>query len=157
MTDKPDLIFNVDEKGVTQDHKPPSIVAGTDYHPDAVTARRSKTTTILDCGSAGGVAITPFFVFAGKRMLTELMKGATPGAAGTVSDSGWSNGEVIRKYLEAHFLKFIQNREPDQHILLLLDGHRSHITFGQLDWAKARNSYFSFCLLTPHMFYNPWM
>ena len=139
LKDKPHLIFNVDEKGVTQDHKPPSIVAGTDYHPNAVTAGRSKTTTILGCGSAGGVAIPPFFVFAGKRMLPELMKGATPGAAGTVSDSGWSNGEVFRKYLEEHFLKFIPNREPDQHILLLLDGHRSHITIGLLDWAKAYN------------------
>ena len=92
-------------------------------------------------------------------MLPELMQGATPGAAGTVSDSGWSNGKVFRKYLEEHFLKFIPNREPDQHILLLLDGHRSHITIGLLDWAEAHHhtSYFSFYLLAPHMFYNPWM
>ena len=33
LKDKPHLIFNVDEKGITQDHKPPSIFAGTDYHP----------------------------------------------------------------------------------------------------------------------------
>ena len=88
LKDKPHLIFNVDEKGVTQDHKPPSIVAGTDYHPSAVTAGRSKTTTILGCGSAGGVAIPLFFVFAGKHMLPELMKCATVGAAGTASRLG---------------------------------------------------------------------
>ena len=123
----------------THGHKPPSIVAGSDYPPNAVTAGRSKTTTTLGCGSAGGVAIPAFFVFAGKRMLPELMKGATPGAAGTVSDPGWSNGGVFRQYLEEHFLKFIPNREPDQHILLLLDGHRSHITIGLLDWAKYHN------------------
>ena len=80
------IIFNVDEKGVAQDHKLPSIVAGTDYHPNAVTVGRSKTATILGCGSAGGVAIPPFFVFEGKRMLPELMEGAIPEAAGTVSD-----------------------------------------------------------------------
>ena len=107
LKDNTHLIFNADEKGLKQDHKPPSIVARTDYHPNAVTAERSKTTTILGCGSAGGVAIPPFFVFAGKRMLPELMKGATPGTADTVSDSGLSNGEVFRKYLEEHFLKFI--------------------------------------------------
>ena len=139
LKDKPHLILNVDEKGITQNHKPPSVVAGTEYHLNAVTAGRSQTTTILGCGSAGGVAIPPFFVFAGKRMLPELMEGATPGAAGTVSDSGWSNGEVFRKYLEEHFLKFIPHREPDQHILLLLDGHKSHITIGLLDWAKSHN------------------
>ena len=139
LKDKPNLIFNVDEKGVTQNHKPPSIVAGTDYHPNAVTAGRSKTSTILGCGSAGGVAIPAIFVFACKQMLPELMKGATPGAASTVSDSGWSNGEVFRQYPEEHFIKFIPTREADQHILLLLDEHRSHITIGLLDWAKAHN------------------
>ena len=46
---------------------------------------------------------------------------------------------MFRQYLEEHFLKFITNREPDQHILLLLDGHRSNITIGLLDWAKAHN------------------
>ena len=102
---------------------------------NAVTAGRPKTTTILGCGSAGGVAIPPFFVFPGNRMLPELMDGATPGAAGPVSDSGLSIGEVLRKYLDEHFLKFIPQREPGQHILLLLDGHKSHISVGALDWA----------------------
>ena len=72
-------------------------------------------------------------------MLPELMEGATPEAAGTVSDSGWSNCEVFRKYLEEHFLKFISHREPDQHILLLLDGNKYHSTIGLLDWAKSHN------------------
>ena len=66
-------------------------------------------------------------------MLPELMEGATTGAAGTVSDSGWSNGRVFRKNLEEHFLKCIPHREPDQHILLLLEGNKSHITVGLLD------------------------
>ena len=88
-------------------------------------------------------------------MLPELMKGATPRAAGTVSDSGWSNGEVFRQYLEEHFLKCIPNRETDQHILLLLDGYRSHITIGLLDWANAHN--IILFILPAHMLYNPWM
>ena len=46
---------------------------------------------------------------------------------------------MFRQYLEDHFLKFITNREPGQHILLLLDGHRSNITIGLLYRAKAHN------------------
>ena len=130
------------KRGFTRDHKPPSIVAGTDHHPNAVTAGRFKTTTILGCRSARGVAIPPFFVFPGKRMLPDLMDGATPGAAGTVSDSGWSNGEVFRKHLDEHFLKFTPQREPGQHILLLLDGDKSHISVGALDWAKSHDIIF---------------
>ena len=68
-----------------------SIVIGRYCHPHVVTAGRSKTTTLLGYGSAGGVAIPLFFVGAFRYMLTEQMEGATPGVAGTVSDSGWSN------------------------------------------------------------------
>ena len=136
---------------------PPSIVAGTDYHHNAVTAGRSKTTTLLGCGSAGGVAIPPFFVFPGKRMLPELMDGATPGAAGTVSDSGWSNGEVFRKYLDEHFLNFIPQREPGQHILLLLGGHKSHISVGRLTGLSLMTLYFSSYLRIHHTFCSRWM
>lgn len=134
---KPHLIYNVDEKGIAQDHKPPYIVAGKDYHPQSVTAGRSKTTTILGCGSASGVAVPTYFVFAGKRMLPELMTGATPEAAETVSDSGWSNSSIFREYLQEHFINYIPQHEPGQHLLLLLDGHKSHIYVSLLDWAKV--------------------
>ena len=44
----------------------------------------------MGCGNAIGTAVPPFFVFKGKRFMEELMEGATPGAAGTMSDTGWS-------------------------------------------------------------------
>ena len=31
LQDKPRLIFNIDEKGITQCHTPPSVVAGSRY------------------------------------------------------------------------------------------------------------------------------
>ena len=48
-----------------------------------------STITILGCGSASGVAVPPYFVFPGVRMRSELLEGATPGANGDVSESGW--------------------------------------------------------------------
>ena len=48
LQDKPHLIFNVDEKGITQNHSPPHIVSDIDYHPQSVTSGKSQTTTILD-------------------------------------------------------------------------------------------------------------
>ena len=42
MTDKPHLIYNIDEKGVTVNHKPPFIVAGADYCPSSVTSGKGK-------------------------------------------------------------------------------------------------------------------
>ncbi len=134
LTDKPHLIFNVDEKGVTIDHKPPSIVASRSYCPPAVTSGRGQTVTVLGCGNACGMAIPPFFVFPGKRMNQDLMSGATVGAGGTVSESGWSNREIFKQFLETHFLKFVPGSQ-DQKVLLILDGHKSHISVGLTEWA----------------------
>jgi lipocalin len=63
LKDKPHLIFNVDEKGIQQNHSHPSVVAGHTLAVQEVVLAKSSTTTVLGCGSAAGVAIPPFFVF----------------------------------------------------------------------------------------------
>lgn len=137
LSGKPHMIFNVDEKGVSQDHTPPHVISSSSIHPPAVTSGKSSTITILGCGSASGMAVPPYFVFPGKRMMPDLMVGATPGADGCVTESGWSNSEVFRFYLENHFLKFVPSH-TDQKILLLLDGHKSHVSVGLVEWAKTQ-------------------
>ncbi|KAH3785108.1 hypothetical protein DPMN_163192 [Dreissena polymorpha] len=52
LLDKPHLVFNVDEKGITCEHKPQSIIARADHYPPAVTSGKGKTVTLIDCGSA---------------------------------------------------------------------------------------------------------
>ena len=149
LLDKPHRIFNVYEKGITLDHEPSHIVSCSDA-PLAVTTGRSQTITILGCGSAGGVAIPPYFVFPGKRMLPDLLAGSSPGTAGTVSDSGWSNSLVFHDYLHDHFLKYVPggNSEP---LLLLLDGHKSHISVGLAEWALEHNIIFVLPAHTSHL------
>jgi hypothetical protein len=138
LRDKPHLIYNIDEKGISVEHKPPYIVASADYCAQAVTSGKGKTVTIIGAGSASGMAIPPYFIFPGKRMNADLLKGASPGACGTVSETGWSNTEVFRQYLTEHFLKFVPERTNNK-VLLLLDGHRSHIALDIADWAKSNN------------------
>jgi hypothetical protein len=138
LLDKPHLIYNVDEKGVSILHKPPHIVAGTNHPAQAVTSGKGDTVTIIGAGSASGSAIPPYFVFPGKKMNYDLLKGSSAGASGTVSDSGWSNMDVFRKYLTEHFIQFVPGR-GDQKVLLLLDGHRSHVALTLAEWAKDNN------------------
>ena len=57
LRNKPHLIFNVDEKGVMQNHTPPAVGAGTDFHPPSVVLQKGHTTTIIGCGSASGVHV----------------------------------------------------------------------------------------------------
>ena len=139
LRDKPHLIYNIDEKGVMQNHTPPSVVAGTDFHPPSVVSQKGQTTTIIGCGSASGVAVPPFFVFAGKRFVTDLMKNSSPGADGMMSDSGWVNTDVFRYYMQHHLTKFLPQRDSEQHLLIILDGHKSHISLDLVEWAKQQN------------------
>ncbi len=147
LKDKPQNIYNVDEKGVQQTFKPTHVVSSAKYVPSTVTSERSATTTILGCGNALGYQIPPYFVFAGARMRDELLEGCCTGAQGTVSKSGWSNSVVFFEYLNSHFIKYAKSG-PDQHILLLYDGHRSHISPFLVDWA-AENKIILF-VLPPH-------
>ena len=46
------------------------------------------------------MSVPPYFVFAGKRVVPDLIKGASPGAGTSMSDSGWSNSESFRPFSE---------------------------------------------------------
>lgn len=94
LTDKPHLIFNVDEKGISQCHSPPHVVAGIEFHPPVVTSGESSTTTIIGCGNAPGFALPSYFVFQGARMRQDLLNGTSPGSNGCVFETGWSNSSV---------------------------------------------------------------
>ncbi|KAJ8321017.1 hypothetical protein KUTeg_002604 [Tegillarca granosa] len=140
LKDKPHLIYNVDEKGInTGGTKPPNIVTSKEKVAQVVTSERSQTITVLGCGNAAGANIPPFLVFPEKRMLPELLTGATPGCDGTVSETGYSNSDIFNSYIKNHFLKYVQGRDPSQTILLLYDGHRSHISLSLIQWARKNN------------------
>lgn len=55
LTDKPQLIFNVDENGInTCGSTPPNIVAAKGMAAQVVTSERSQTITVFGCGNAVG-------------------------------------------------------------------------------------------------------
>ena len=138
LKDKPHAIYNIDEKGINTEFKPPNVVAGRGYQPQTVNSERSKTVTVIGAGNALGSQIPPYFVFPGQRMVADLMAGKTVGADATVTPSGWSNSDVFRTYMKEHFLKFVQGRDTGT-ILVLYDGHRSHIGLDLIDWARDNN------------------
>ena len=138
LTDKPQCIYNVDEKGLQAEHKPPKIVSGKNYKAQAVTSGKSKNTTVIGCVNGVGQQVPPYFVFPGSRMLDSLMEGATPGATGTVSETGWSNTEIFEDYKKNHLINYIPSRDSD-YVLILYDGHKSHVSLGLIEWAKSQN------------------
>lgn len=139
LMDKPERIYNVDEKGISTTHKPPSVVCETGTKPPSVTSGSRTNVTVLGCGNALGNQVPPYFIFPGVRMRSELLEGKTVGADGTVTQSGWSNAEVFQEYLRSHLLKYLPDRSPECPVLLMYDGHKSHISVSLIDWAKQEN------------------
>ena len=138
LLNKPECVYNIDEKGIQTEHSPPYVVSGKACVP-AITSSRSGITTIIGGGNALGTQIPPFFIFKGQRMNEDLFQGSTPGSAGTMSKSGWSNSTIVLEYLERHFVRYIQRQNASQPILLIFDGHKSHINVPVLEWAQKNN------------------
>ncbi|XP_041484938.1 uncharacterized protein LOC121431436 [Lytechinus variegatus] len=138
LRDKPYHIYNVDETNINAEHKPPKVVCGDQgSRTNAITSHRIATTTVLACGNAAGRALPPYYVFKGKRMMPELMDGALPGSKMTLTETGWSNGAVFSKFLTEHFVPSLPPREDGEYVLLMYDGHTSHISTTVIDFARA--------------------
>ena len=138
LKENPQCIYNVDEKGIQTEHAPPYIISAGKSTP-AITSSRSATTTILGCGNALGTMMPPFYIFKGKKFSSDLLKGSLTGSQGIVTDSGWSNALAFQEFLKSYFLKYVQRSSNDQTVLLMFDGHRSHVNIPVLEWAMAHN------------------
>ena len=61
-------------------------------------------------------------------MIDSLLDGASPGTSGTVSPTGWSSTEIFTSYMKEHLLKYLPSRSPQEPVLVLYDGHKSHVS-----------------------------
>ena len=138
VTDKPHLIYNVDEKGLTAQYTPHKIVCSKWTNCTEITPPRRSLTTLIGCGNALGNAFSPYFVFAGSKLRDNVLANATPGTAATTSKSGWSNSDVFRTFLKDHFVKYAKPTAAEP-VLLIYDGHKSHVNIGIADWAIENN------------------
>lgn len=120
----PSRIYNMDESGVSLDHKPPKVVAlkgAKKVH--CRTSGNKAQITILACASAAGNVIPPMVIFQGKHLNPEWTKGEVPDTLYGLSDNGWTDMELF-----SHWLKdlFLPNIPPARPVILLLDDHSSH-------------------------------
>lgn len=71
-------------------------------------------------------------------MTNELLTGAAPGVTGRVSKTGWSNSALFQDFMQNHLVKFV-NTNNSSKILLLYDGHKSHVCVPLIEWARQHN------------------
>ncbi|CAC5360072.1 unnamed protein product [Mytilus coruscus] len=126
---KPHCIFNIDENGFNTEHKSSDVVGDKKSTTQSVTSGRSQTVTVIAGRNAIGTHIPPFFVFPGKRMLSEILSVGVSGTDGGVSDSGWSNTELFLRYMQEHFIKYVPSCNADNPILVIYDMMAMHLMF----------------------------
>ena len=127
----------MDETGLSIVHKPGRVISelGRRNVWAITSAEKGKTHTVLTCVSASGFVLPPFVVYPRKRITDNLKVGAVPGTSFNCSNSGWVNADLFYKWLSF----FVDCIPPARPILLLLDGHSSHVTVEAIELARKHN------------------
>ena len=132
------LIYNADETGFSKVHKSPCKVLarrGQKTVWGITSGERGRTHTLLVCGSASGHALPPLMIFPRVRLPEALKVGAPPGTQFATSPKGWINQEIFSRWLDF----FILNVPSARPVLLIYDGHASHLSIEVIEKARAND------------------
>ena len=118
-------IWNADETGCPLCPKSGKVLAlyGAKDVFQATTDTKEQITTLCAISAAGSV-IPPMHIFSGHRFRYNPLDGCIPGAYFGKSEKGWMTTELFFGWLANHF---ISNIPPSRPVVLLVDGHSTHI------------------------------
>lgn len=144
----PHRMFNIDETGINNVHRPGKILAakGEKQVGAATSGERGKTITICCCVSATGHYIPPMIIYPRQRMQAHLERGGPSGTIYKCSKSGWTNEELFQDWM-VHF-KEHAGATPENPLLLILDNHSSHISLNVYNYCRENG--INMVTLPPH-------
>ena len=129
LLENPKWIFNVDETGFPLGGKPRKVIAkkGIKSPQSLVGGSGRDNITVQTCISGSGDLLPPYIVYAGKRLMANSVNGGPFGSRYSVTENGWMDTVTFIDWLQHHFIEYL----PDDHppVLLILDGHKSHISY----------------------------
>ena len=146
LLNSPRQIYNCDE----------TFLPLNECKEKAVTLKNAKTVysqamgstehiTMLCTGSASGAALPPMIIYPRSYPGGQYRFGGPDDSIYAKSESGWVDSELFFAWFKKIFLKFAV---PERPVLLLVDGHKSHMTLDLIDLARSENVIL-FCL-PPH-------
>jgi FKBP-type peptidyl-prolyl cis-trans isomerase len=129
LQNKPELIFNCDETSFSSDPSTTKIIGtiGSTCTRTISSAGRDNT-TVLVCCSASGQKLPLLAIFKGKNIIESMMhekEDPLDITAFATSQKGWMTTVIFTRWFEKVFLPNIPKERP---ILLVVDGHVSHIS-----------------------------
>lgn len=138
LNNKPAQIWNLDESSFSRDPSKTKVVGKIGLPATRTTSGpgRENTTILIAC-SASGAKVPPLIVFKGKSIWSEWVGSKDleyPGTSYAATKNGWMEVEVFENYLQNTFVK---NIGPERPVLLIYDGHSTHISIKIIEMALA--------------------
>lgn len=136
IKDKPECVFNCDESGFPTDSLKCKYVGpvGEKCIPVTHGCNRENTTVLAVCCADGG-AMDPLITFRGKNLQsTWLGEDAPKNSYFSVSDSGWMTTKIFD-----HWFKQFAETVKTRPLLLIFDGHMTHLSTATIEFAMAEN------------------
>ena len=130
ILDKPSRIYNCDESGFPLAARTGKVLTPVGIRVvNRTTSGGKQQITTLVCYNAAGEVVPPYHVFPGERFKQNPLIGAVPNSYMGRSDTGWMTTDLFYGWLANHFVKRIPAERP---VVLLVDGHGSHIDLEKL-------------------------
>lgn len=148
----PDLRFNMDETGLLEGRGSNGLVLGSAEHKAVMKKQPGSRcwTTIAECISATGRALTPLVIFKGLSVQNQWFPSEVDFLADwafEASEKGWTSDAIALKWLQEIFIPQTKPKKPSKR-LLIVDGHGSHCTDDFLYECYKNDIYLLF--LPPH-------
>jgi len=131
-------IYNTDETGLCLVGKSGKIVVSKGSKQVRLRKggeRGENITCIATVNASGSIVLPPMIIFKGKSLNEDLFTNAIEGTFFAHSKSSFVDSELFEKWFD----RFIVSVPPKRPLLLLMDGHLSHITLNIIRKATAQD------------------
>lgn len=130
VLDDPNRMFNGDESGFSLCPKTGKVLGPKGWKNLYVikSGKEKENITVLITFNASGAICPPLVVFPYVRPPKALIENVPRNWVVGKSDSGWMTGEVFFEYISNDFNSWLERNNIKRPILLLIDGHKSHMT-----------------------------
>ncbi|XP_072179879.1 uncharacterized protein [Diadema setosum] len=126
----PHRIWNADESGFALSPKGERVLGmkGAKFVYSLASTTKTNLTTLV-AASASGNFCPPFVIYPGQRVSRNWkpLEGAPESWFYGFSKSGWMNAELFYSWLSNHFYPYLVSQNIHFPVLLLVDGHTSHV------------------------------
>lgn len=138
LEDHPERIFNADETSFCLCGRPQRIIArkGAKAPQYVVGGTGKENITVQGCISGDGKLLPPYILYTGQRLMFDNTQGGPVGTRYGVSERGWMTEINFLDWMKNLFIPSLPDERP---VLLIIDGHKSHIQYEVLKLAVENN------------------